>query len=176
MVTLVLAWPCNTEAESGPREYAPPGVARHHLAAGSAQVIVTDARPPHPPGEDDEHVVAEDELSSALLERLTPALGSGQGKLEFHFILVEAREISQSPPVVRAILDITVKASGRALVSTRGTSTLHGAMGGMSPRTDERIRGAVTDAFERTSSQPAFVDAVNAALADPGPARLRRRL
>ncbi|HWO10128.1 MAG TPA: hypothetical protein VNN80_11630, partial [Polyangiaceae bacterium] len=67
---------------------------------------------------------------------------------------------------MRATVDISAKAGDQTLATTRGVSTLIGWAGGQSPQTQERIEGAIADAFERGVLRESFVRATNAALDD----------
>jgi hypothetical protein len=138
------------------------------FAAARARVVVVDARPPADRKQEEHpgigNPLSETELRGALEARLRKAVGAGTGELVLHVKLVEARELSQSPGKVRAVLEVTAERDRRTLASTRGASTLVGGLGGMSPQTPERLQAAILDAFDRSVLRAAFIDRVNAAV------------
>lgn len=153
-------------------DYVSPHRPKQPLAATSARVIVTDARPgPSKPRDANrgEDPLTQAELAPVLERRLKRGLGASGPSLVVHVKIVEGRELSESERVVRAVVDVRVEAGGRAVSSTRGVSTLHGSIGGMAPRTEERIQAAVIDAFERSVLRAPFIDATNAAIARGAP-------
>jgi hypothetical protein len=159
-------------AEPSPPDYVVPARPKHRFVAGGAPVVVTDVRPTlaSTPGADapeTEPPHADEGLATELQKRLNTVLGTGRERLVVRVKRLEGREISESPAVVRAVIDVSVEEEGRTLATTRGTSTLHGSIGGMTARTEERIEAATLDAFERSVLRTAFIDSANAALADP---------
>jgi hypothetical protein len=170
----MLVWPARAwPADATPPDYVRPAPLQQAFSAARARVVVVDARPSAKPTQesesqrDDKDPLSEAALRDILQSRLREALGNGAGELVFRVKLVEAREVSESPPKVRAVIDITAEREGRVLSSTRGVSTLVGGIGGMTPQTAERIQAAIVDAFERSVLRATFIDTVNAAL---GPA------
>lgn len=154
-------------AEDSPPDYVAPAKVQRLLAAAHATVVVSDTRLDRPSTSDEK--VASDPLSEAELapileDRLKPALAPGGLSLVIRVKLIEGREVSGSPAEVRAVVEVAVELEGRTLASTRGTSTLWGSIGGMSPETNERIQGAVIDAFERSVLRSEFIDATNKAI------------
>jgi hypothetical protein len=101
-------------------------------------------------------------LASVLEPRLKPALGSSGPGILVRVTLVDAGVVDGAG---HAVVEVAVESGAVRVASTRGTSTLRGYLGGMTARTDELVQLAVVDAFERSALRPAFVDAVNAALA-----------
>jgi len=156
--------------DSPPPEYVRPAAVLRKFKAARAKVVFVDARPPEKDPAQTEQIdpksdpLSENVLRPALEKLVEKALGQDNRELVFRVKLVEGREVSESPPTVRAVVDVFVERDGQTLASTRGSSTLVGSIGGMSPRTEERVQGAVFDAFERSIVRVELIDATNAAL------------
>jgi hypothetical protein len=161
---LVWASPLVARAEGAavPPAYTAPAPVKRAFATGKVTVVVTDARPTAARKTE----LLPPELSFALKERLAKSVGHGADELVFRVKLLVARETSESSSTVRAVVDVSTEYEGRVLATTRGDSTLVGQLGGMTPQTEERVRAAVIDAFERSVLRDAFIEATNGGLTE----------